>query len=64
MCSMKDAHATLREYDEAVQDGNMDLAKRIQDANPDLFPHTLEDLLAPICNASTNPLHPVGCEVH
>ena len=45
MCSLKDANATLREYDEAVQDGNMDLAKRIQDANPDLFPRTLEDLL-------------------
>lgn len=55
MCSLKDARATLREYDEAVQDGNVALAKRIQDANPDLFP---------TCNASTNPLHPIGCEVH
>ena len=30
--------ATLREYREAVEEGNISLAKRIMDANPDLFP--------------------------
>ena len=30
--------ATIREYEEALEAGNAALAKRIREANPDLFP--------------------------
>ena len=36
--------ATYREHNEAVQAGALTLAKRIRDANPDLFPRVLVEV--------------------
>jgi hypothetical protein len=37
----RQARATIREWEEAMEDGNYALAQRIARANPDLFPFAI-----------------------
>ena len=47
--------ATYQEYNEAVRDGNVFLARRIRDANPDLFPRVLVEVRGGVAYVTADP---------